>query len=310
MCSQTRSGSCDQAALDRRGQQVSAESAAGELGQQSEVDDLGAAGTIAPQLEVAGGRAADGHQPQRHRRILPDTHGSRRRSTAGDRPSDTRGRPRCRGSARTMPGSRGPVRCERTDPAASRGCRAARSRISRYVRTAVIGISCAPARPSSAPPTRTSARAAVADSGVGDGPQLLRARRSDRRWRLPMLSALVSTMSRHGDAGLDASRVVSRRPRPASARPFGAGVAADDVHQRADGELGKMAEVREQPVVLFGVDELRNGAQFPARTRSASSARPPMPTGLASAATADRRRDPGARPRRRRRPRPRADGRR
>ena len=70
-------------------------------------------------------------------------------------------------------------------------------------------------------------------------------------------------MSRHGDAGLDASRVVSRRPRPASASPFGARVIADDVHQRADGELRQMAEVREQPIVLVGVDDARNGAESP-----------------------------------------------
>ena len=73
---------------------------------------------------------------------------------------------------------------------------------------------------------------------------------------LAMLSALVSTMSCHGDAGSSPAAWCRAGP-GLRARVLRAGVTADDVHQRADGELRKMTEVREQPVVLFGVDQLR-----------------------------------------------------
>ena len=58
-----------------------------------------------------------------------------------------------------------------------------------------------------------------------------------------MLSRLVEAMSRQMSAGLDASRVVSRSPRPASASPSLARAFTDDVHQRAGHELRQMADV-------------------------------------------------------------------
>ena len=58
-------------ALDRIGQQIAAETAARELRQQSEVDDLDAAASgVASEFEVTGDRVADGHHPERYRRIV------------------------------------------------------------------------------------------------------------------------------------------------------------------------------------------------------------------------------------------------
>ena len=138
------------------------------------------------------------------------------------------------------------------------------------------------------------------------------ARRSDRR----VASGNVVRVGRPRcrattTAGLEASRVVSRSPRPARDQAVRTGVLSDDVHQRAHGELRKMTEVGEEPIVLLGVDELRHRARAPStnslRRRRRRRLMPPAP---ASAATDDRRRDPGARPRLpRRRLRP-ADGRR
>ena len=61
-------------------------------------------------------------------------------------------------------------------------------------------------------------------------------------------------MSFQMSAGLDASRVVSTSPRPASARPFVADRVADDLHQRAGGQLRQMAEERQQPIVRVDAD--------------------------------------------------------
>ena len=65
----------------------------------------------------------------------------------------------------------------------------------------------------------------------------------------PMLSWFEAAMSRQMSAGLDARRVVSRRPRPASASPSAPGVLSDDVHQGAGGELGKMTEICDERIV-------------------------------------------------------------
>ena len=76
----------------------------------------------------------------------------------------------------------------------------------------------------------------------------------------PISSALVAAMSRQMSAGLDASRVVSAsRGRRARAR-LADGV-ADDLHQRARGELRQMAEKREQAIVRGDVDDARLRAE-------------------------------------------------
>ena len=62
-------------------------------------------------------------------------------------------------------------------------------------------------------------------------------------------STLVAVTSRQVPAGLDASRVVSRNPVPARAQPFAADPLPDDLHQGADGELWKMAEIGHQTIV-------------------------------------------------------------
>ena len=74
-------------------------------------------------------------------------------------------------------------------------------------------------------------------------------------------SGLVRTMSCQMEAGLEASRVVSRSPRPAQARPSAPAWPTDDVHQRADGQLREVADVRQNAVVLLGVHAPGNGAQ-------------------------------------------------
>ena len=56
-------------------------------------------------------------------------------------------------------------------------------------------------------------------------------------------------MSFQISAGLEASRVVSTRPRPGEAEAVLADRLADDLHQRAGRQLRQMAEEREQPIV-------------------------------------------------------------
>ena len=84
--------------------------------------------------------------------------------------------------------------------------------------------------------------------------------RSARSWRSteinassaePISSALVAQSSFQMSAGLDARRVVSCRPRPLSLEAFVACGFADDVHQRADGELREVADEGEQAIVFF-----------------------------------------------------------
>ena len=64
-------------------------------------------------------------------------------------------------------------------------------------------------------------------------------------------------MSFQMSAGLDASRVVSANPRPESAEPFVADRVADHLHERAGGQLRKVAEKRQQPIVRVDADDAR-----------------------------------------------------
>ena len=91
--------------------------------------------------------------------------------------------------------------------------------------------------------------------------QILQHARSARRAPGRSRSAFVATMSCQMSGGLEASRVVSARPRPGERQPVRPDGVADHLHQRARGELRQVAEKREQPVVR--------------RRRSASAARRP-----------------------------------
>ena len=69
---------------------------------------------------------------------------------------------------------------------------------------------------------------------------------------------------------------------------FGARVLAHDVHEGGDGELGKVAEEREQPIVFLGIDDARNGVEAGTNAVSESMRGVGRRTGFASAATGGR----------------------
>ena len=97
-------------------------------------------------------------------------------------------------------------------------------------------------------------RAASTNTSLSRSPSLRSPRRScstaiSASSAGPISSALVAAMSFQMSAGLEASRVVSASPRPASARPSCPDRVADHLHQRARGQLRQMAEEREQPIV-------------------------------------------------------------
>ena len=116
---------------------------------------------------------------------------------------------------------------------------------------------------------RSSCRSAISASSAG-----------------PISSALVAAMSRQISGGLEASRVVSARPRPASASPSCADRVADHLHQRARGQLRQMAEERQQPIVLVDVDDPRHARRAPATNADSFSTR------AAPVAVAGRRQQP------------------
>ena len=77
----------------------------------------------------------------------------------------------------------------------------------------------------------------------------------------PSSSALVAAMSFQISAGSTPAASCRRVRGPASARPSGPTRVADDLHQRARGELRQMTEKREQPIVRLGADDARLGAE-------------------------------------------------
>ena len=254
---------------------------------------------IAAQLEVAGRRAANGHQPERHRRIgeigADLVVGPRQPID----PVIRAGRPRRRETARTTAGSR-----------ATRSMRTAGSvAVARMQRVAVAHLEVR-ADGSDAPSAvlehalpargrREDLLEAPRRPASVDALQRAAAPRSARRAPAAMLSALVAAMSRQMSAGLDASRVVSRRPRPASASPSAPACSPTTCISALTVELRQMAEVGEEPIVHLRRHDAAPRAA-PRRTASASSQRRLRRLGApASGSTDGRRTDPRARPRRR-----------
>ena len=122
----------------------------------------------------------------------------------------------------------------------------------------------------------------------------------------PSASTLVAVTSRQVPAGLDASRVVSRRPVPGETQALCSRALAHHLHQSADGELRQMTDVRHQPIVgdrihhRHGRRRRRHDALRACSTSAGRVGR------SASESTGGRERGRRARPRGRRSPRRRA----
>ena len=253
--------------LDRIGQQVPAEPAAGELRQQAEVDDLDRAVGLLAQLEVAGRPAVDRRAATARR---PDRRDRRRSSSSVH--AQPVGPAVSSSDFRVEPAARAPDRdasCALDLDAIARArrvaCSADRFRhleIGVDVPAAVVDprpLVCARASASSAAPTRTPASMRLPAVRVRlqrlqqRSEVVDRRRRSWRRWSRRRRARCL--------AGWRPAAWCRAGPVPASGRPSSPASLADDVHQGADGELRQVAEVGEEPVVRFRRHRLRRGAE-------------------------------------------------